>query len=83
MGDRTREGYGMHADELLDDDHAEVRRLVRAAFDRNPHDGWTPQRLATTLGLPVVAVGRALGELSSSGLILQIDGEYVPAFAPD
>ena len=66
-----------HADEV---DDAQVRRLVRSAFDRNPDDGWTPERLAARLGLPHSAVGRVLTDLAGKGLIAQVDDEYVPAF---
>jgi DNA-binding IclR family transcriptional regulator len=60
-----------------------ARRLVRSAFDRQPEDGWTRERLATELGLPVSTVEAVLIDLADAGLVFRIDDEYVSALQID
>jgi hypothetical protein len=61
----------------------DARRLVRSAFDRYPEDGWTRERLATELGLPVSTVDAVLVDLARAGLVLRVDDEYVSALQID
>ena len=64
-------------------DDAEARYLVRRAFDRQPEAGFTVDRLATALALPVAVVRRVLAELVATGLVVQLDDEYVSALRVD
>jgi hypothetical protein len=66
--------------EFLEIDEGDARRLIRNALGRYPEDGWTADRLAKTLGLPITTVGRALLDLTERGTLIRIDDEYVPAF---
>jgi DNA-binding IclR family transcriptional regulator len=61
----------------------QTRRLVLGRVFRQPEDGWTVHRLATTLGLPTAAVARALDELARAGLVARIDDEYMPGITLD
>ncbi len=61
----------------------DAHRLVRSAFDRYPEDGWTRERLATELGLPISTVAAVLADLTEAGLVFRIDDEYVSALQID
>jgi DNA-binding IclR family transcriptional regulator len=65
--------------EFLEIGDSDARVLVRSAMDRHP-DGWTAERLATALGLPVGTVGRILIDLAATGTVVRIEDEYVPTY---
>jgi predicted transcriptional regulator len=61
----------------------EMRRLVLGTVFRQPEDGWTVDRLASRLGLPIAGVKRALDELAGAGLVARLDDEFVPGITLD
>lgn len=64
-------------------DTPDPRRLVLRALDRQPQEGFTPERLAGSMGLPVSTVIAALAELTSTGLVRVDDGEYLSTLQLD
>jgi DNA-binding IclR family transcriptional regulator len=65
--------------EFLEIGDSDADVMVRTAMDRHP-DGWTAERLATALALPVGTVGRILVDLAATGSVVRIDDEYVPTY---
>ena len=65
--------------EFLEIGDSDAQSMVRTAMNRSP-DGWTAERLATALGLPVGTVGRVLVDLAAAGAVIHIDDEYIPAY---
>jgi hypothetical protein len=61
-------------------DDTEIRRLVRTTMARTP-DGWTTERLAGRLGLPIGTVVRALVDLARRGVVVHLDDEWYVASA--
>jgi DNA-binding IclR family transcriptional regulator len=61
-------------------DDTEARQLVRQTMVRTP-DGWTTQRLAGRLGLPIGTVVRALVDLARRGVVVHLDDEWFAASA--
>jgi hypothetical protein len=55
----------------------EGRRLVKTTLERSVGDGWTTERLAGRLGLPIGMVARILVEFARSGLEARVDDEWV------
>jgi predicted transcriptional regulator len=55
----------------------DARGLVRSAMERSGGDGWTTDRLASHLGLPLGTVARVLEELARIGLVELVDDEWV------
>ena len=64
---------------LIDPYTADVdaRGLVRSTMERSGGDGWTTDRLAGHLGLPLGTVARVLEDLAATGLVERIDDEWV------
>lgn len=61
----------------------DARRLVLSMLERSGGDGWTTDRLAGRLGLPLVTVAQAMVELSKAGIVSRLDDEWFPTLQLD
>jgi DNA-binding MarR family transcriptional regulator len=60
----------------------DVRRTIVRALNRDPFDIWTPESLASSLGLSSGLTAKLLAELSGAGMIRRLEGaddEYTAA----
>lgn len=61
----------------------DARRLVLSMLERSGGDGWTTDRLAGRLGLPLVTVARVMVDLSRTGVVSRLDDEWFPTLQLD
>jgi DNA-binding IclR family transcriptional regulator len=54
----------------------DARRLVLSTMERGGSDGWTTDRLAARLGLPLGTVARAMVDLTKAGFVSRLDDEW-------
>lgn len=61
----------------------DARRLVLSVLERSGGDGWTTERMASRLGLPLGTVARVMVDLVRSGVVSRVDDEWLPKLAFD
>jgi DNA-binding IclR family transcriptional regulator len=61
----------------------DARGLVLSILERSGGDGWTTDRLAGRLGLPLGTVTGIIAELARTGLVERVDDEWVSTLGVD
>ena len=56
----------------------DARGLVLSVLQHSGGDGWTTERLASRLGLPLGAVARVMIDLARTGVVSRVDDEWLP-----